>query len=309
MMPYAPYMLAGLAIATGVLLLLREAVPTQPSLKEAVGRLAPSNLQLLTRSTAGTVPAAETRLARVGTKIDRLLGRLPGFAVPAQDQAIIRAQRSQDPAADNLWPTKFACALGGLLLPLVIGAALQVAGIGGILLIVPAGMGLLLGLLGWAVPNARARSQAAAAREEFLRVAIAFLRLVAIQRLAGALPNTALVGAAEISSNWAFQRIRQELVRAEWARIPTWDALTSLGEQVGVPQLADIGDIMRLAGDGSNAVADSLLARATSLREQLLVDAHAAANASTTTMAIPRTALLVIFMLALFYPVSILLLG
>lgn len=306
MMMYAPYMLAGAAVGAGLLLLVREMLPTQPDIKEAVARLAPSNLQLLTRQEAqGT--AATSRLAGLGTRIDRVLERIPGFAVTPQDIAILQARNPQS-AVSNPWPLKFACGLAGLMLPVLLGAVLQVTG-SGIPFILPAGLGLVLGALAWGLPNVQLQTEAALARGEFLRVAIAFLRLVAIQRLAGAFPNTAMVGASEISEHWAFRRLRQELIRAEWARVPTWDAITSLADQVGVPQLADVGDIMRLAGEGSDGVADSLLARAKSLREQILADAHAAANRSTTTMAVPRTALLLILMFAVFIPISAVLLG
>ncbi|WP_162802090.1 hypothetical protein [Ornithinimicrobium murale] len=303
---YAPYMLAGAAIATGLLMLLRELLPTQPDVKDAVARLAPHNLQLLTRA-QGDSPVALSRLASLAARIDRVMDRIPGFAVSPQDRAILRARRPNSPANDP-WALKFACGLTGLLLPTGLGLVLQATG-SGIPFIVPAGLGVVLGALAWALPNVQLQSEAAVARAEFLRVAIAFLRLVAIQRLAGAFPNTALVGASEISEHWAFRRLRQELIRAEWARVPTWDAITSLAEQVGVPQLADVGDIMRLAGEGSDAVADSLLARAKSLREQILADAHAAANRSTTTMAVPRTSLLLILMFAVFIPISSVLLG
>lgn len=306
MMTYAPYMLAGVAVATGLLLLLREIIPTQPEVRDAVARLAPNNLQLLTR-VRDSHQTTQSRMARLGSAIDRVLDRIPGFAVSPQDLAILRARRP-DSIAGNVWPLKFACGLTGLLLPTFLGVVLQVAGTG-VPFLLPAGLGLVLGCLAWAVPNVQIQSEAAAARAEFLRVAIAFLRLVAIQRLAGAFPNTAMVGASEVSGHWAFQRLRQELVRAEWARVPTWDAITSLADQIGVPQLADVGDIMRLAGEGSDSVADSLLARAKSLREQILADAHAEANRSTTTMAVPRTALLLILMFAVFIPISVVLLG
>lgn len=307
-MLYAPYMLAGLLAATGLFLLIREHLPSQPELQESVARLAPTNLQLLTVTDTDSAPPPGA-VERIGRRIDQVMRRIPGFSVTEDDLAILAAQRGQfQEPPQNLWAKKATYALAGLLAPLPLMVVLQVTGLTG-LVALPAGLGLLLAVLAWAVPDSQIRSQAEEARAEFLRAAIAYLRLIAIQRLAGALPKTAMTGAADVSTSWPFRLIRQELYRADWAHIPAADAITELGRRIGVPQLTDVGDIMRLAGDGSTGVSNTLLARAKSLREKLLTEAHATANAATTNMAIPRTLLLVVFILALFYPLSLALVG
>lgn len=66
---------------------------------------------------------------------------------------------------------------------------------------------------------------------------------------------------------------------------------------------------MRVAGETSAGVSDTLLARATALRDQLLSEAHAQANSATTTMAAPGALLLVVMILAVAYPISLMLLN
>lgn len=299
MISHAPLMLAGLVLGLGVWVLVREWIPTQPRLADAVERLAPTNLRLHTAPTREEPGGFRDRL---GQSMERRLAGLPGLSPPRKDMDLLGLD------AQSVYSRKLTTALAGLALPVLLGVLLRIAGIG-LNLTIPAGFGLALGALGWLLPDARMKERAAAARKEFVRASVAYLQLVAIQRTAGAGATAAMTGAAELSDAWTFRRIRQEIARAEWAHIPPWDALATLGEQIGVTQLADVGDIMRMAGETGAGVSESLLARATSLRDQLLSEEHSKANEATTAMTAPGSMLLVVFLAALFYPVSIVLLG
>lgn len=300
MMTYAPLMLAGLVTALGLLMLLREWVPTQPHLGEASQRLAPDQMQLI------RMPAPEpvklSTIERLALGLDRRIPHLPGITPDRADLELLGVTTS------HLVTRKLLYALTGLVLPVILGTALTLAGTN-LSLAIPAGLGLLAAVLGWLLPDSQLREKAKERRAEFVRAALVYLQLVAIQRMAGAGAHQAMVRSAEISQSWTFTRIRLELARAEWSHTPAWDAMEELGAKINVPQLADIGDIMRLAGESTAGVADSLLARATALRDQLLSQAHAQANAATTTMAAPGTLLLIIMLLVIIYPVALSLMG
>ena len=92
------------------------------------------------------------------------------------------------------------------------------------------------------------------------------------------------------------------MTRAELAGQPPWTGLAQLADAVGVPELADIADIMRLSGEDGAAVYATLRARAASLRSQLLSAKAAAANAASEHMIVPVAFLGIAFMALIGYP-------
>lgn len=298
-MTHAPLMIAGLCIALGLWLLLREAVPSQPHLGDALARLGPDNLRVHTSFYEREPNVAPRRL---GTFLHRHLGHIPGMLPNPKDLDLLGVQPS------TLLTRKLGYALAALVFPVVMGLLPRLVG-GGLNLAIPGVAGLLLATLAWFYPDQQIKNQAAERRSEFVRTAVAYLQLVAIQRAANSGVSTAMTQAAELSDSWTFRRIREELFRAGIDHVPPWDALNDLGEKVGVSQMGDIGDIMRLAGTAGSEVGDTLLARASALRDQMLSDAHGRANAATETMGAPVAFLFVMMLLALAYPVAMALLG
>lgn len=307
----APFVLAGVMIGLGLWVLVREVVPSPPLLKDALERLGPGQIDFRNREErpAATVPSSV--LERWGARVARSVGHLPGMSVSDEDLALLAGTidgTAGGVSRHELYGRKLAYALGGLLFSLTLTLMLELAGLS-VMLVVPAAFALFFGAMGWLLPDSQVKKRASLARSEFRRVAVAYLRLIAIRRTASGGAVDSMVGAAQLSNSWPFQRIRAELTRAQWAKVPVWDALGQLGESVGVNELAEIGDIMRMAGENDAAVADSLMARAASLREQMLVTAQSDANAASTSMAGPRALLLVLTLLAIMYPVAQTLIG
>lgn len=303
----APFILAGLVVGLGLWVLVREFVPSPPHLKDALGRLSSGQIDFRSVTEGPTVFHAGSLLERWGGRVGRLVGHLPGMSVSDEDLALLAGisdGTSTAPSRNALYGQKLAYALGGFLFTSLITLLLQLAGLE-VMIAVPAIFGLFFGAMGWLLPDSRVKRQALLARAEFRRVAVAYLRLIAIRRTSSGGAVDSMIGAAELANSWPFQRIRAELTRAQWAKVPLWDAMAQLGESVGVSELAEIGDIMRMAGENDAAVADSLLARANSLREQMLVTAQADANAASTSMAGPRALLLVVTLVALMYPIAV----
>ncbi len=113
----------------------------------------------------------------------------------------------------------------------------------------------------WFLPNLNVRSDAKRGRVEFHRALGAYVDLVALERNAGSGPRQAMEVAAGIGHSWVFRRIGEELARSRWSGQPPWDALTTLADDLGVPELADLADIMRLSGDEGAQVYATLRAR------------------------------------------------
>lgn len=293
-----PLMLAGLIAAIGVLLLVREWIPTQPKLGDAVTRLSPDTLTL---SAWAPTTAATTRSQRIGSALQRRLIAVPRLGPSPADMDLLGLNPS------TVYARKLGYALAGVTVPVVAGLAMPLLGVG-LNLQIPAAVGLILGILCWFLEDSRIKEQAQEKRAEFVRACVAYLQLVAIHRSSGAGATHAMTEAAALSQTWTFRRIHAELGRAQWAHVPAWDAISNLGMNIGVVQLADIGDIMRLAGDGSSEIVSTLLARADGLRDQLLSEKHTRDNATTVSMTLPRTMLVVILLASLFYPLSIVLL-
>jgi hypothetical protein len=195
---------------------------------------------------------------------------------------------------------KVALALCGLLAPPVLCAVLLVGGVD-VAALVPAGVGLGFGALGWAAPSRRVAIRAAGARQEFLAALTAYLGLVGLERAARGSPTEALEEASRISGAWPFRMIHAELMRAELAGQPPWDGLRDLGARVGVEQLTNLADIVAAAADGA-AVFETLLAEARNLRNAELSDQQGEAGVAGERLTLPAIVLAFGFIMLVLYP-------
>lgn len=160
----------------------------------------------------------------------------------------------------------------GATLTFVIFLALSVAA--QVLYSLPLWLSLLVGVLAaavaWLAPDSSARKRAAKARSDFARAVAVFVELLAAERGRNAQPTVALENAAAGGDTWAFQRIRQELVRARFTKVQPWIALETLSTQLHVPELTDAASIMRLSGDNGASVYEPLRALGRNMRVRML---------------------------------------
>jgi hypothetical protein len=84
--------------------------------------------------------------------------------------------------------------------------------------------------------------------------------------------------------------------------VPPWRELERLADELKVPELGDVADIMRLSGEDGAAVYATLRARATSLRTALLNADAARSNAASEHMVVPVALLGLTFMVLLGFP-------
>lgn len=287
----APVVLAGACVGAGVTLVVRSVLPGTPDLKSALARL------------DGVDQAAP---ARSGVAVTGPISHIAARTVPGiVDSLGLRRYRADlelvGETPEALAVRKVGYAMIGLIFPPLL--AIVMAGMGVFPpLAIPVVASLTLAAALFFVPDVDLHRRAAAARHELRRAVCAYLELVALERAGDAGAIEALERAATVGESPAFVRIRDALMRAELAGLPPWKGLADLADDVGVPELGDIADIMRISGEDGAAVYATLRARAASLRIQLLTTNAAQANAASEHMIVPVALLGVAFMALIGYP-------
>lgn len=167
---------------------------------------------------------------------------------------------------------------------------------------VPVWSMLLLGVVGFFVPDIAIRSEASERRAEFRHTLTAFLDLVVVSLAGGRGVDGALTDAAAGGSGWAFVRLRATLMAATSARRTPWSALGEMGESYGIGELSELAASVALAGTEGARVRASLVAKATSLRAHQLAEIESEARAATERMSVVTVGLFVGFLLFVGYP-------
>ena len=127
--------------------------------------------------------------------------------------------------------------------------------------------------------------------DEFRQAVCTYLDLVALQLSAAHGPVQSLERAAAVCDGWVFDRIQESLRIAQMQMHSPWDELRDLAENIGIPELGDVGAIMRSSGSEGAQVHETLRSRADSLRDQIRTDNLARAEGVTSRLDIPgRTA-------------------
>ena len=152
------------------------------------------------------------------------------------------------------------------------------------------------------MPSRDLAAQAKEARSNFARALSAYIELCALERNSGAGASVALATAAEVGDSWMFAKIGEEIARSRYNGQPPWDALNALADDLALPELADVADIMRLASDESSEVYRQLRARSASARSALLSEELARASLVEERMYFPASILGLVFLALLMAP-------
>ncbi len=273
-------------IGLGLALIVRGLAPATPDLGAALHAMTPATV-------TGPGPAdLTTRLGLWATT------RIPAAArvrVADADFAILGI----NPITHH--GRRLLAAGYGLLLPTLANLLLAAAGLP-LPWALPAAAGLASGAAFLVIADSTIRDRATAARLDFTRALVAYLDLVTLERRSGVGTAEAMEAAATAADNPTFLHIRSALTTARWAGVPPWDALASLADDLDIPPLADLAHIMRLAGEQSTSIADSLAARSRALRTALAEDEHADANSAGERMWVAGALLAVIYLAMLAGP-------
>lgn len=289
----------GMFIGLAAALLVWRLAPSDPDLVAALDRLSPDHMA---RRRAAAAQAAEPGAAEATTLVDRIgvwaLKNLPAAAwahTPRKDLAILQINETR------FYGEKIVWAILGLAVPPLLSTFFSLIG-----LPLPTAIPTL-GSIGCAVvfffaPNYNARDDAKKARIEFNRALGAYMELVALERRSGASGQQALADAAEVGDSWVFKRLQRELRRARYMSRAPWDSLHALADELGVPELDDLADIMAQSGVDGAQIYSSLRARAAALRSAMLSAEVGKANATAERMYIPASLVGIIFMAILVAP-------
>jgi len=204
-------------------------------------------------------------------------------------------------SADQLASKAVLAGAAGLLGPPLLSALSSPIGSA-----VPLGIALACGLVAFplcaAAPFVALARRAKERRRHFRGVVASFVDLVVLGLAGGVGIEGALLAASEVSSDWASQRMGRALLRARDSGESPWNALGRLGQELGVPELAELSATLQLAGTEGARVRHSLSSRAVSLRRHEQAEAESAANAMTERLFLPGALLLVGFLLFVGYP-------
>lgn len=282
----------GAVVGIGLAGLVYYLVPAQPDLGDVVDRLAPPARRRPGAVAPTVAPGMEERM---GMWAERTLpARLLGIP-PARDLAVMR----QTPA--QFYGRKVLYALLGLAVPPLLGTFFTLIGIH-VPFVIPFGSSLVLAAVLFVMPSRDLAAQAKEARSNFARALSAYIELCALERNSGAGASVALATAAEIGDSWMFAKIGEEIARSRYNGQPPWDALNALADDLALPELADVADIMRLASDESSEVYRQLRARSASARSALLSEELARASLVEERMYFPASILGLVFLALLMAP-------
>ncbi|GIF74195.1 MULTISPECIES: type II secretion system F family protein [Asanoa] len=276
--------LGGLA-GFGAYLVVRGVLPTVPALGPALQRMHPPMT-----STTTTTSVEDGRLAQwVATRFGSRLR-------PPQQELQLIGQ-----SVERYVLEKVGYAAVGLLFPPLMTLMLAMFGLA-LPIVIPAIASIALAVLLFLLVDVSIKQKAAAAREQFTRAVAAYLDLVALERAASHGPVESLERAARVSDSWVFQRIQAALDGARFASIPPWDGLSQVAEEINVPELGDVGDIMRLSGTEGAQVYQTLISRAQSLRVALRTKEQDRANTATTWLYVPTSLTVLVLFVVAGYP-------
>lgn len=285
-------LLSGALLGSGVALVIWQLVPAQPDLIDTLDRLSPP-----ARRRAGTpaVAAMASNEERLGVWALKTLPRATWARTPTRELAILRKSEVQ------FYGEKVLFAVLGLIIPPLLTGFFALLGLT-FPIIIPAAATAAMATLLFFLPDYNARDDAKKARVEFSRALSAYIDLCALERNSGSGARQAMENAAAVGDSWVFRRIGEELARSRYGGHGPWDGLADLGDELGLPELGDFADIMRIAGDEDSKVYKQLRARSASMRSAMLSAELTQANVVEERMYIPASFLGVVFLGLLITP-------
>ncbi|EGD42797.1 type II secretion system F family protein [Nocardioides sp. NPDC057772] len=283
-------MISGGFIGLGIYMFFVWMLPVHVDLADALARLSPTRVQQNQHQDEAT-----STTERLGLWAIRVLP--PGIWVrtPIRELALLRISLAR------FYGEKLLFALLGLTIPPLLTVFFGVIGIE-LPWTIPIVASIGLAVLMFFLPNYNAVDDAKKARLEFTRALGAYIEMVALERNTGSGVRQSMEAAANVCTSWVFTRLSEELTRSRWSGLPPWDALHALGVELGLPELDDFADIMRLSGEEGASVYATLRARSNAMRTAMLNDELTEANATGERMSIPSSLLGVVFMGLLLAP-------
>ena len=155
---------------------------------------------------------------------------------------------------------------------------------------------------GYFLPDAQLIRDARRRRKSFKFAFSSFLDLVTVLLAGGSGIESAMLVASESGDGHAFEHIRESLRRSQAARTSAWDELARLGRRFQLDEVVEVAGSVELAGRHGARIRETLVARATTLRNRQLSEIEADAAAATERMGMPMVLLFIGFITLVGYP-------
>lgn len=288
-----PMLIVSGLVGLGLVRLHRLAFPSAPPLADQAARWERARARAGRRALLDVAPDDQTWSKRVAEWFaEHLRTRRPDDMQSYERDLAITNQPMEE------WLAKLLVwFLLGLLGPVALVLVANASGLGIPTLVAPA-LGILAAVVAVIGEIKDLREKAAKRREELCDALSDFLDLVVMSMEGGRSHADALPDVAEIGTGWAFHTIYDAIDNARPNGMTPWQSLGEVGERFGVVELLDLRASLNLAHDEGASISNSLIARAQSMREARLHDAHARANKSTDAM---RNNLMVMALVAAAY--------
>jgi tight adherence protein C len=282
-------LISGMLLAAGLCCLVVALVRSTPRLEAALELVGADGVDRRPSSDVGPV---RSRSERLGAFVYRMV------PIPLSN-AQRRALRLQDKSIAEFYADKAVMAIIGAVLPALAGASL--AYLTGQLGPIPAVAAMVGALMGFFIPDVLLRRSTENVRTGAAEALLVYIDLVTLERLTNASATQALHNAAALSDVPLFVQIRTALERARLEQQSPYAELRALSDELKLPELADIADVMQLDETGA-ALSGTLRARVRELRDAHLtreqIRASAAAEGMTIYMTLPALIFGLIFLVA-----------
>lgn len=290
-----PFVAAGAVTGAGLGLLVVELLPGAPQLGAALAHLQ-------TTAPPARAPIGNGIRGRAGRYLVDHHQQIPGMSIPATDLALI----GKSPEA-FLFDKVAVALLTALVVPylavmgLIVGLAIPVP-------FVLIGT-LMVAAIFYLAADADVKAKAKRYRVEAEQALTSYLDLVALRRVGEAGITEALESAARMSDGWLFVRLAAALERARDERQSPWQGLRALADELDLPTLRDISDIVSLAGNDGAGIYNALRAKCAQLRTALgNAEAEAAATA-TVKLTMIGGLLALVLMILIGFPAIVRIMG
>ncbi|MGW3667086.1 type II secretion system F family protein [Streptomyces sp. NPDC005141] len=294
--------LIGAVLGLGVYALVRALMPSKRSAVAQVRRIDAMRARGAAYESAHHGQQDTGRLgslrAHVGTRIADF------YLQQGWEQRSLRADLAVlDRSWERFLATKVLLAAAGVFFGPLLFAVVWTLGVGRSP-IIPVWLALLFAIVFFFLPDVEVRRDAVDKRRDLRRVIGAYLDLVSMSLAGGRGLPEALMAAAEISDGWATQRIRNALADARITGISQWQALGSLGEELGVEELKDLSASLALVADDGAKVRESLASRAETMRHRELSEIEGSAGEKSQSMLVAQLLLCAGFLVFLIFPAA-----
>ncbi len=282
-------LLSGILLAGGLSCLVVAFARSTPQLDAALERIGADGMH---QTPSGDIGPVRSRSERLGAFVYRAM------PIPLSNGQR-RALRLLDKPIAEFYADKAVMAIVGTVLPGL--AACAFAYLTGYLSPIPAIAAVVGGVIGFFVPDLLLRRATTSVWTGAAEALLVYIDLVTLERLTNASATQALHNAAALSDVPLFLHIRTALERARLEQQSPYAELRRLSDQLKLPELADVADVMQLDETGA-ALSGTLRARVRELRDAHLtreqIKASSAAEGMTIYMTLPALIFGLIFLVA-----------